>query len=333
VRDCGWFLLGARVIVTARTLIAAALLCAPAVIGSCASSDGGIDRAVAELSNPVDIDCTSGGPVLILDRRLAAVVELDLEARSLKLVSQGDRVGEGTQLRPPIAFARSRKGPHAFVLSEGSGERAVLRVEVPSGDRRMVAELTDDASLSLDQVLAMDLTPSEGRLLMTDAASGLVSLDIASGRLSSVHGRQPISSDVELVGTPYDIMATDEQHVWVAQDFRNSLQQIDLQTGEIVKERILSEGSPIDLARMATPGHVAVMIHAGTDYGLWDVDLETGATSELSTVTRGAGPALKRPTRFCVDATAKRALVIDTDSHVLWSVDLVSGDRQEVIGL
>jgi hypothetical protein len=285
------------------------------------------DPAVESLRDPQALFCSSGSSVLVLDDSVpASVVALDPEEGTMRRISQIPWFGDGDNLHSPRIFTVSSSGEHAYVVTQD----ALMRVDLPSGDRRTLMKLSHKDAIPLlrERVTDIAVTEDEDKLFLSDESLGFIAVDLVSLQRTIVRGRDPLDSPEGITGILKGVTLLHGHEVWTAQYLRSSLLQLDPMTGEVLRDIIIARGSPFDVEAGAKPGTAIVLMGGGeADHGIWSVDLESGAASEISTDRRGEGPPFETPNRFCVDAAAQRAFVLDLNGRKLWRVDLDSGDR------
>lgn len=311
-----------------RTLVRAvpALLIAPlATLASCGGGGGGGSSAAA----PADAIALSFPPPHCLTDQIGFEL-LGTTARPrhiARIEANGipGATGDGFN-HWNVAVALSAPTTD-FAIDALDGTSQVLSQEATSIEFAPVPEGAQD----------LDFDPARNQLLTCEITnrSGLIGLDLASGRPIFVSGPQRGAGP----GFPQLIsaVAVDAAHdrAFVVGEIPDDVLAVNLRDGDrTVVSDFFSAGvdfsSPRDLALDAGRARL-VVADLGLD-AVVAVDIATGTRSILSDATHGTGPALGNPERIVVVAGLDVALVITRDSDDLIGVNLANGNRSVVSG-
>lgn len=294
------------------------------VLAAC-EDRGAPDRVIDKLGDPVAIACPSDSrTAFVADVGLSALVEMDRMTGALRFVSAEAVIGDGPLLLNPLQVDVLASAGPAVVLTDDS----VLGIDLKTGNRHRLADLTTKGDPALMVPSDAALTPDGARLIVADENAGVVEITLATGQRRLVTGLNTYSQSSDRLGVPTGLAVRD-QVAWVTQQGRDSIAGVDLSTGAVTRELYTQGGwIPMDVAWSPDASEMLVVAGSGgPNHGIWRVRADTGEQTIVSTDERGGGPRFAAPQKFCVDFAAQRAFVLDGPAKSLFAVDLVTGDR------
>ena len=274
--------------------------------------------------NPVTLDNDNNRA---LYTSLYALNEVDLTTGDRNTISGlgGLPVGSGPSLENPLAVGLAAAGDIAYVAD--SQRRAILAVDMASGDRSYCSSNTDHSGpdFILPTTLLMD--DQYNRILVGDPARRAVfAVDPATG------SRSYVASNSVGSGThfhePYPVTVDGlSNRAFVGDSRENVIFSVDLTTGN--RTILASEASSFSPRSMDIDrAHNRLLVISSVNNLLMGYDLTSGVSNVVSGGLIGSGNAFDQPVSVVVDTTMNnRAYVLDRRADAIYAVDLDNGNR------
>ena len=235
-------------------------------------------------------------------------------------------MGKGPLLWQPVGIDLFAAGDRAVVLSdktpeEAGGANVVLAVDLESGRRTLLADLTLVPGVKFTKPTDIRLTAEEDQLLVSDVNEGVVSVDLKTGRR-----RVAVTASS---GWPGAVARVDANEAWVVWGTSFVTLFDPSETAEADHFVWLPQtGVPADVAWLPRTGKLLVLGGGvGPDNGIWLLDTATEQLEIVSGVGRGDGPMFATPERLCADHKGNEAVVVDPGLASVLRVDLATGNR------
>jgi DNA-binding beta-propeller fold protein YncE len=325
-----------------------------------------VDIPVAEGSNSLRVVVVSRSGSqdtvnLTVDNSLQFLypIEVAVDAAGQRIiVSDGPRLlvgdlvnralGHGARSYP-LSLGASRCKPMAYDSVNGRAlylpnDLQIQQSGLTGGWSPMMTDINNPRTPGTSDLCNMqvDATGTRAFVLETipNPVSELRSLDLATGDLTVISGDAVGSG--ESVFSLRGLTVDEANGVAFAADhgFGGKLLSIDLVTGN------RTVVSPIDLQFPMKPDqfdaidnqHYLVFdaqrqLFAYSNYELgyvMGIDAQTGARSELSSASRGAGPLFSQPLGMSFDDSSGRLFVTDPAENTVFEVDMDTGDRTAI---
>jgi DNA-binding beta-propeller fold protein YncE len=221
----------------------------------------------------------------------------------------------------------------------GATTQFAIEAEDANGRVLSSAECTLEFAALFDSPGSLAFDPLRAQLVVADtnSASGLLGVDLATGRPTIVSGRSrgtgPVL-DEDVRGVAAD---PPNDRAFVLADFVDEeIQIVELRTGDRRRLSGKGTGSGVAFGSLGDldldAAHGRLLAADRSLDAVLAVALANGARSVLSDATHGTGPTIDLPTRIVVDSVRGRAIVVANSSDDLISVDLATGDRALVSG-
>lgn len=291
---------------------------------------------------------SANGRALTIDKRLRAVVAVDLLSGLRTVLSDSVTPGSLNSLLRPVAIALDSANDRALVVDDRL--RAVVAVDLQTGARTILADSDGANPLSAPTGIAVD--SANGRALVLDAGlRAVVAVNLLSGA-RTILSNNSTPDNVNPLSGPIGIaldsannraLLVDLGPVAAAADVRPAIVAVDLLTGArtiVSSDDRPTRPAPIPPATTGVPvnpfnspfgivldGSRALVTDAGLRAVL-AVDLATGGRTVLSSGTvPDAVSKWGNPLGIALDSANNRALVADNRLGALVAVRLADGAR------
>ena len=292
---------------------------------------------------------SANGRALTIDRRLRAVVAVDLVTGARTIFSDSVTPGSLNGLQSPVAIALDSANDRALVVDNRL--RAVVAVDLQTGVRTILADSGGANPLSAPTGIAVD--SANGRALVLDAGlRAVVAVNLLSGARTVLSNNSTPDNVNPLTG-PIGIaidsangraLLVDLGPVATAADVRPAIVAVNLASG--ARTIVSNDDRPTDRLPPVPPATTGLPINPFnnpvgivldgsralvTDAGLravLAVDLATGARTVLSSGTvPDAVSTWGNPLAIALDTANNRALVADNRLGAVVAVSLANGAR------
>ncbi len=290
------------------------------------------------LGDPQDIVLdTANNRALVVDLGLKAVLAVDLATGNRTVISDAN-TGSGMALSDPVGIALDTANNRALVVDSGLNSKAVLAVDLATGDRSVISDANTGSGTTLGSPVGIVLDTANNRALVTDGFFGLkavVAVDLATGNRTMISDANTGSGAV--LGDPRGIaLDTANNRALVVDSGLNSkaVLAVNLATGN--RTTVISDantgsgtalGSPVGIA-LDTANNRALVTDGFLGLkAVVAVDLATSNRTVVSDANTGSGTALLGdPVGIALDTANNRALVTDRFLGLM-AVDLATGNR------
>jgi hypothetical protein len=259
--------------------------------------------------------------VLVVDSALDALLGVDLSGDRFMLAD--DVQGSGPDLMDPVGVAPGPQDNQAYVID--AGLNALLLINEDSGDRTAISGMGEGSGVRFSDLESMTLQPDRSRAFLADDDQVLpVVVDLATGARTPMAAVN-VGSGVTIQDPESVVLDAAGERLVIGDDALNGLVVIDLATGD--RSRLPDPAGLLhdpQVVALAPDGRAVVM--NSIDNQCVSADLETGASTVISSNAENPGPAWDLPEAMTLDATGTAALVADY-TPMLVSVDLATGAR------
>lgn len=303
------------------------------------------DHVLLDVTNvgffPLDVRAmvldAASARLFAIDPRLRTLFVLDLDT-GVRSVISGPARGSGTDFDDPEGLAVDVAGNRAWVSDGEQGLRAILQVNLTSGNRTVLSGSGVGIGDSFSNPLGLAYDAAGPRLLVVDQGftrEGIVAVDLASGN------RTPVSTATVGTGTAFESPQDLEVdfalgRAYVTDDVLDAVVRVNLASGNrvLLSDDVTGTGATFDQPHglALDPGASRLLVTDESRNGgaLFGVDLATGNRTVLSDSDAiGTGGDLLEPADVVREAAGSTALVADR-SHVLTRVALGTGARTPV---
>jgi hypothetical protein len=292
---------------------------------------------------------SANGRALTIDKRLAAVVAVNLLSGLRTVLSDSVTPGSLNRLLRPVAIALDSANDRALVVDDGL--RAVVAVDLQTGARTILADSDGANPLSAPTGIAVD--SANGRALVLDAGlRAVVAVNLLSGA-RTILSNNSTPDNVNPLSGPIGIaldsannraLLVDLGPVSAAGNVRPAIVAVDLLSG--ARTIVSNDDRPTDRLPPVPPATTGLPINPFnnpvgivldgsralvTDAGLravLAVDLATGARTVLSSGTvPDAVSKWGNPLGIALDTANNRALVADNRLGAVVAASLADGAR------
>src|SRR3972149_7676452 len=201
-----------------------------------------------------------------------------------------------------------------------------------------------------------DLEVKGGELFIADLGNDLIRvIDLSQGTVNTIAGTPQVSGAADgpvgigKFNSPADIAIIGD-YIYVADMDNNSIRSVDISTGEIVT----MAGAPSytgatddlgDNSRFSTPGGIAIegstLYIADTfNHTIRKVDAETGTVTTIAgkagvsgaTDSSESAAVFNSPTDVIADENGEYIYIVDTDNHIIRSMNISTGEVRTFAG-
>lgn len=273
---------------------------------------------------------------IAFDAASARLLMLDDDTNTLSSVdiATGDRtvlssasVGSGPMFDTIVAIAVDGPRNRAIVLEQQNDVRAVLAVDLATGDRSVVSDATTGTGHPLAFMLSIAIDEAGARAFVGQSNGELLSIDLVTG------DRSLIAAGTWYVrGIAHD--PAEDRLLFISQ-YEEAILSVDLSSGTIATIADDNTGAgddlqnPQGLALESTRGRALVI---DTDArAVVSIDLATGDRIAISDIVLGTGPLPTNAGSVYIDHANHRLIFHDTSHQSLLAMDRVTGDREIVV--
>ncbi len=277
----------------------------------------------AALTAPRGIAALQDGALLVADWVEGTIVLIDEEGT--RTVASGAGVGAGPALTHPGAIALIDQDTLAVACA--MPETVILLVELPSGNRTVLADAQHGAGPAAGAVFDLEADPHGGSLVLSDPATpAILGLDPATGdRFTLLAGAW---GDGPKPRRPQGIAAAGSA-LYVVERAKGDVYRVDTLTGNRTLLSKGADGAPaLQAGAIAVRDETTAYLAGKGSQNIVAVALATGARRVLSGGSIGTGPTLRAPAALFCDAN-DTLLVADGDA-VLRVYEKENGRRETV---
>ncbi|HAK94622.1 MAG TPA: hypothetical protein DCM87_06375 [Planctomycetes bacterium] len=277
----------------------------------------------AALTSPRGIAALQDGALLVADWAEGTIVHIDEDGA--RTVVSGAGIGAGPALAHPGAIALIDQ--RTLAVACAMPETVILSVELPSGNRTVLADAQHGAGPVAGAVFDLEADPQGGSLVLSDpAAPAIIGLDPGTGDrfmlLAGAWGNGPKPR------RPQGIAAAGSA-LYVVERAKGDVYRVDIQTADRTLASKGADGAPaLDARAIAVRGDAVAYIAGRSSQNIVAVTLATGARRVLSGGSIGTGPALRAPAALFCDAN-DTLLIADRDA-VIRVYEKENGRRETV---
>jgi len=318
---------GVRGVVTVRRIAFAVLvLCVSGfeIIPSLGRATGQPRPPCAEASSafvaPMGMASTSDGGLLIVDRGLQALVNVDPTTGACRLISS-DRRGAGNPLNAPVGAVADHES--YYVIDPGEG--AVVRIEPRTGDRSELSGKQNGAGPGFSTARTLARLGDNALAVFDIGLNAVLRVDTKTG------DRSIVSSPTVGKGLAFvDAfgMAADGDRLFVADPGLRAILSIDLKRGDrkIVSGPDRGKGRRLQSpTRLLLVSRDRLLVVDAALKSVVSVDPSSGDRSVVSGGDVGAGPAFVIPVDMAL--VARKLFVVDLGRRAVLAIDPATGDR------
>ncbi len=272
----------------------------------------------------------------------------------------GNTDGSGTSAQFKSPFGITNDGEYLYIAD--TYNYTIRRLDIQTGDVITLAGKAgeygfSDGSLTDARFFyPSDLEVKGGELFISDLGNDVIRVvDLSQGTVSTIAGtsRVPGSDDgpvgVGKFNSPVDLGIIGD-YLYVADMDNNSIRRVNISTGETST----FAGAPTytgvtddtgDKSRFNTPGGIAIegntLYIADTfNHIIRKIDAETGTATTIAgragvsgnTDSTESAAVFNSPTDVIADASGEYIYIVDTDNHVIRSMNIASGEVRSFVG-
>lgn len=279
-------------------------------------------------------------------------------AGSARTLGVADGIGSDSRFNYPLGIANDGE----FLFIADSRNHTIRRLDTLTGEVITLAGKAGESGFS-DGSLAnarfsypSGLFLKEGELFVSEIGNDLIRvIDLVNGTVSTIAGTPRVSGSADgppgigRFNSPADIAIAGD-YIYATDMNNNIIRSVNISTGEI--ETIA--GSPSntgatddsgDNSRFSTPGGITIegntLYIADTfNHIIRRVDVETGAVTTIAgkagvpgaTDSSESSAVFNSPTDVIADESGEYVYIVDTDNHIIRSMNLSTGEVRTFAG-